>query len=422
MRFKKWLMRQIPPVLQESSFRRYWIGRSLSMVGGQISMLAFPLTAVLVLHVTPETMGFLTAIGALPSLLLSIQVGAWVDRYGRRRQVMIGSDLGRALLLAWIPLAVGLHLLNVPLLGGIWLLAGVCSVFFRVASGTLFVALVPRDQYAEANGILQQSQAMAFLVGPAIAGWLIQIFSAPLALLADALSFLASAASLARIYPTEPPVDDVGNHKIGDGMRFIRLSPVLRSMLVSQLVQGLFRAIFMSVYILYATRELGVTPAEWGIILGPSSVLALIGSSLAGRITRKMGLGPTLILGTIFVTIPLLAVPLVEGPHLFVLAVLFVVEGLAGAGSMIRGITTATVQAVAIPDSIRARVMAAFSIVGVGTTPVGALLAAILAWRFGVLATLWVATIGMSVAFVGLLVPEVFRLRHSEELAVQGTP
>ncbi len=422
MRFKKWLMRQIPPVLQESSFRRYWIGRSLSMVGGQISMLAFPLTAVLVLHVTPETMGFLTAIGALPSLLLSIQVGAWVDRYGRRRQVMIGSDLGRALLLAWIPLAVGLHLLNVPLLGGIWLLAGVCSVFFRVASGTLFVALVPRDQYAEANGILQQSQAMAFLVGPAIAGWLIQIFSAPLALLADALSFLASAVSLARIYPTEPPVDDVGNHKIGDGMRFIRLSPVLRSMLVSQLVQGLFRAIFMSVYILYATRELGVTPAEWGIILGPSSVLALIGSSLAGRITRKMGLGPTLILGTIFVTIPLLAVPLVEGPHLFVLAVLFVVEGLAGAGSMIRGITTATVQAVAIPDSIRARVMAAFSIVGVGTTPVGALLAAILAWRFGVLATLWVATIGMSVAFVGLLVPEVFRLRHSEELAVQGTP
>lgn len=178
----------------------------------------------------------------------------------------------------------------------------------------------------------------------------------------------------------------------------------------------------MSVYILYATRELGVTPAEWGIILGPSSVLALIGSSLAGRITRKMGLGPTLILGTIFVTIPLLAVPLVEGPHLFVLAVLFVVEGLAGAGSMIRGITTATVQAVAIPDSIRARVMAAFSIVGVGMTPVGALLAAILAWRFGVLATLWVATIGMSVAFVGLLVPEVFRLRHSEELAVQGTP
>ncbi len=181
--------RRLSPLLREVAFRRYWLGQSLSLLGGQISLLAFPLTAVLVLNTNAIGMAMLTAVGALPSLLFSMPIGAWVDRRGQRRQIMIIADLLRALLTVLIPAAFMWHLLSLSLLIGLMFGVGICSVFFRVSSNTLFVALIPREQYAEANQLLQQSQAAGWLVGPAVGGWLIDVLSAPGALLGDALRF-----------------------------------------------------------------------------------------------------------------------------------------------------------------------------------------------------------------------------------------
>lgn len=164
-------------------------------------MLAFPLTAVMVLHATAVGMAFLTAIGSLPSLLFSLHAGAWVDQHGNRRRTMVVADAGRTLLLASIPAAFFLRILSIPLLIGLWFLVRTFSVFFRVASSTLFVSLVPKNRYVEANSLLHTSRATAFFVGPAIAGFLIQTLTAPVTLLADSLSFLTSAASLALIHP-----------------------------------------------------------------------------------------------------------------------------------------------------------------------------------------------------------------------------
>lgn len=408
---------RLPPLLRDVGFRRYWLGQSLSLLGGQISLLAFPLTAVLVLKTNAIGMALLTAVGALPSLFFSIPIGAWVDRRGQRRYIMIVADLTRALLIAFIPVAAGLGLLNLPLLIGLWFGVGVGSVFFRVSANTLFVALVPREQYQEANGLIQQSQAVAFLIGPAIAGWLIQFFTAAGALMGDALSFGASALSLAMIHPQEPAAGS-RDQDIWEGLRFIRSSPILRRIVAAEVTRSFFRAVFSTVYILYATRYLHVTPVQWGLILGPSSVFAVLGSTFATRLSRRVGLGLTIIIGNALSTFPLLVVPLIAGHHLIIVATLFLAEGLAGAGAMIRAMVVGTIQASVIEDAIRARVMAAFTIAGRGMTPFGSGLAALLAWQVGVHFTVFVATLGLSSSSLWLLTSSIRSFRTQKPLAV----
>lgn len=407
---------RVSPLLRRVAFRRYWLGQSLSLLGGQIGMLAFPLTAVLVLKTNALGMALITAVGALPSLVFSMPIGAWVDRYGHQRKIMMIADVSRALLIALIPIAFVCNRLSLPLLIGVWFMAGIASVFFRVSSNTLFVALVPSDMYADANGLLQQSQAAAFLIGPALGGWLIETLSAAGALLGDALSFLMSALSLALIQAPELEASAPQNQQISEGIAFIRTSAVLRSILSALVTQSAFRAAFMPMYILYATRDLFVTPAQWGIILGPSSILALWGPGVTRRLSRRLGIGVTLIVATILVSLPLLVVPLLGGVHLMVVGALVLVEGVSGAASIMQAIMIGTVQAAAIPNPIRARVMAVFTMAGRGMTPFGAGLAALCAWTLGLHTTVWVSTVGLSLSFLWLLTPEIRSLKNHEQL------
>ena len=211
---------------------------------------------------------------------------------------------------------------------------------------------------------------------------------------------------------TAPPRE----HDVWAGLTFIRTLAILPCIFAAKVTQSFFRAAFMTVYILYAARHLHVTPAQWGLILGPGSVLAILGSSVTRRLSRRLGMGVTLIAGTVLFTVPLLVVPLIAGNHVMVVGALFLAEGVSGAGAMIQAITLGTIQASAIPDVVRARVMAAFTIAGRGMTPVGAGLAALLAWQVGVHATVFVATIDMSLSFLWLLTPTVRSLQKYEQL------
>lgn len=413
------LVRKLPPPLRNAAFRRYWYGQSLSLLGGQISMLAFPLTAILALHISAEGVALLTATSSIPSLLFSIPMGNWVDRHGHRRQTMIAADIGRAVLISCIPLTYFLHLLNLWMMMGIWLASGTCSVFFRVASSTLFVALVPREQYVSANSVMHTSRALGFFVGPSLGGLLIQVLSAPTALLADALSFVISALSLASIHPEEPPLAGQTEQNVSAGLRFIRSSPVLRGLLAAEGTVSLFQSIFMAEYIVYGTRYLGVTPGEWGMVLGPSSIGAIVVSSYAGRLIKRGGIGTMLFIGILTVTVPYLLIPLAHGPHAFILITLFVAEGLVSCGSVLRAISSATIQAAAIPDALRARVSAGFVTVNNGLRPIGALFAAALVLLVGVRGTILVAIVGGCTAFLWIMSNSVLRLKNIDDLATQ---
>ena len=166
MRFTRGI---VPALLRENlAFRRFFVGQSVSLVGDQISFIALPLVGVIVLHATAVQMGYLTAAGLAPNLLFSLHAGAWVDRRGRRRQTMLAADIGRAALLATIPIAYGLDILTLTQLYIVGFLVGALSVFFAVSYSSLFVSLVPREQYVEASSLLNGSRAMSFVAGPSL--------------------------------------------------------------------------------------------------------------------------------------------------------------------------------------------------------------------------------------------------------------
>ena len=166
---------RLPRLLRDDVvFRRYWSAHTISLFGDQISLLAIPLVAVLALDASAAQMGYLTAAGWLPYLLISLHAGAWVDRRGRRRVTMIGADVVRATVLVSVPIAYAADVLTVPHLYLVALAMGMSSVVFGVADTSLFVSIVPRERYLEANSLLNGSRAFSFVAGPSVTGVLVR--------------------------------------------------------------------------------------------------------------------------------------------------------------------------------------------------------------------------------------------------------
>jgi MFS family permease len=383
----------VPMLLRERVFRRYWGASTISMFGDQIAGIALPLAAVLALHVGAAQMGYLTALEWLPSLLFGLHAGVWVDRRGRRRATMIGADLGRALLFASIPVCYALHVLTLPQLYLVTFAAGTLSIVFTVSDGTLFVSIVPPERYVDGQSLIYGSRALSFVGGPSIGGVLVQLLSAPFAIVADALSFLGSAFFLSRIRPAEPPADE-GHGGIMAGVRFIAGSGIVRGSLLAVATINFFNLMFNALYLLYAVRVLHVRPGLLGVVLGVAALGGLLGALVTKRIAARIGAGWAYTLGCLLFTAPLAGWPLARGGMALVLTVLFVSEFLVGFGLMVLDISIGAIFAAVIPDTMRSRVTGAFQAVNYGTRPVGALVGGLLGTAFGLRSALWVGVVG----------------------------
>jgi MFS family permease len=406
---------KVPSVLRGREFRRFWLGETVSLFGDQISMLALPLVGVLALDASAAEMGYLGAAGLFPALLFSLHAGAWVDRRGRRRQTMIFTALGRAVLLATIPVAYALDALTMTHLYVASFLIGTLSVVFFVAYSTLFVSLVPRERYLEANSLLNGSRALSYVGGPSVGGVLVQLLSAPGALVADALSFLGSAFAMSSISPAEPPTEQAERGHIKAGMRYMWDSPIIRASLLATSTINFFNFVFWALFILYATRSLDVSPGVLGLVLGAGSVGGVLGSLVTGRISRRIGIGPAFVLGCVLFPAPLVLVPLAGAGDWTILACLFFAEGLSGFGVMILDIAGGTIKAALVPDRLRARVSGAYMVVNYGVRPLGALVGGALGTWIGLRPTLWIATVGAILGVLWLLPSPLVRLRELPE-------
>jgi MFS family permease len=383
----------IPPLLRDRVFRRYWGASTISMFGDQISGVALPLAAVLALHAGAAQMGYLTALEWLPSLLFGLHAGAWVDRRGRRRQTMIAADLGRAVLFGSIPAAYALHALTLAQLLVVTFAAGTLSLMFNVSDGTLFVSIVAENQYMDGQSLIYGSRALSFVGGPSIGGVLVQVLSAPLAIVADALSFLGSAFFLSRIRPAEPAADEAGGSVL-TGARFIARSPLARASLVSAATVNFFNLMFNALYLLYAVRVLHLRAGLVGLLLGVAAVGGLLGATATKRVAARIGAGWTYTAGCLLFTAPLVLWPLAHGGRWQILGMLFAAEFGCGFGLMLLDISIGAIFAAVIPDTLRARVTGAFQAVNYGVRPLGALLGGLLGSAFGLRPALWVATLG----------------------------
>jgi MFS family permease len=235
---------RVPPLLRQRVFRLYWSAQSISMLGDQITGIALPLVGVITLNASPAQMGVLTALVWAPNIVLGLHAGALADRWGRRRWVMMAADVGRALLLASVPAAAAFDALSMAQLYAVAFAVGSLSVFFNVSDSTLFVCVVERDDYLDANSLVYGSRAATFMAGPSLGGILIQALSAPAALLVDAVSFLMSAGFLSRIAPVEPEPQPSEPGHLTAGVRFIRRTPVLFYELASVATVNFFNLAF----------------------------------------------------------------------------------------------------------------------------------------------------------------------------------
>ena len=400
--------RLVPSLLRETVFRRYWSASTVSMVGDQVTTIAVPLTAVLSLHAGAAAMGYLTALEWLPSLLFGMHAGAWADRHGRRRQLMIACDLGRCALLGTVPVCWALGVLTLWQLFAVVFAAGTLSILFNVADATMFVSIVAPGQYVDGQSLIYGSRAMSFVIGPSLGGLLTQLLTAPFAIVADALSFLGSAFFLRRIDPVEPPADD-GKGGVTEGLRFIARSPVVRASLIGVAVVNFFNLMFFALMMLYAVRVLHVGAGLLGLVLGCGAVGGLLGAALTKAIAARIGVGLAYVAGCFAFTAPLALVPLApvptgHGTDWAVVLMLFGAEFLSGFGVMVLDISIGSIFAAVIPDAVRSRVSGAFSAINYGTRPLGALLGGLLGSSVGLRPALWVAVIG-GVAGAVLLVP-----------------
>jgi MFS family permease len=413
--------RLVPPLLRENVvFRRFWLGQTISLLGDQVSLIAVPLTAVLVLDANASQMGYLVAAELTPNLLFALHAGAWVDRRGRRRQTMIFTDLTRAGLIATLPLAYAFDALTIQQLYIVAFAAGTMTVLFSVSYASLFIALVERDHYVTASSWLAGSRAFSFIAGPSLGGVLVQALKAPFALIVDALSFLLSALFLGSISPEEPPTEEAERGHVVAGIRYVLRNSTMRASLLATATINLFNFIFWALFILFAVRELGVRAGTLGLVLGAGAVGGLIGSMVTTRLSRRIGIGPAFLLGCILFPVPLLLVPLAGGPMWLVLAMLFLAEFGSGLGVMILDISAASIFAALVPPRLRSRVSGAYTLVNYGVRPVGSLIGGFLGTVLGLRPALWIASVGAILGFLWLLpspIPRMRELPETEEAA-----
>ena len=413
--------RLIPPLLRRvPDFRRLWIGQTISVFGDEVSQIGLPLVAVLTLGADAAQMGYLTSVGLLPHLLFSMPAGIWLDRVQRRRRLMIWADYGRAALIATIPIAYVLGVLSMAQLYVVGFLSGCLTVVFDVSWNTVFVAVVRRVRFVDAMSLLNGSRSMAYVAGPTVGGVLVQVLSAPFAMLADAVSFLGSALFLRRVQSPEPPIEpEAGGlrEQILAGLAFILGDAIMRPTLLAVATINLFTFGFHALFILYATTILLVEPGLLGLALGAGAVGGLIGAVVAARIGRRIGLGPAYALGCLLFPLPLVLIPIADAsmPMPLILGLLFASEFGAGFGVMILDINVGAIMSARTPDRIRSRSSGAFRFINYGVRPIGALVGGLLGAAIGVRETLFIASIGATLGVLWLVGSRVLRLHHLPE-------
>ena len=390
------MSRKFTGLWRHADFLRLWSGQTVSVFGSMVGRAAMSFTAILFLHATPLQMGILNAMELAPGFLVGLFAGAWVDRL-RRRPLLIGADLGRALVLSSIPLAALLGLLHIEQIYVVALLVSILSIIFDVAYQSYLPGLIDKSNLVEGNSKLTASAAVAEVGGFSIGGWLVQILTAPFAILIDAVSFLVSAVSIALIRTPEaeaPPLENASlRSEIGAGLRLVIHQPLLQSGALSVLIQSLAGGIFGALVVLYSSRVLGFNPGVLGAIWAVGGVSSFLGASLAPRITGRLGSGPAMVLGLGIFGLAGLFVPLASG--VTVLSALFLVIQQLGDGFyIVYDINLVSLRQVLVDERMLGRVNATMQIIALGASLVGALLGGLMGQFVGVRASLFGAAAG----------------------------
>ena len=376
--------------------------------------MVLPLYAVLTLNTDAGQLGVLRAVGQAPILLLSLLVGAWVDRW-RTRTVMVLADTGRTLALGAAAVAGLLGRLGLPALLMLTFTVGAMSVFFDVAYQTSLVRLVKRDQLIRGNSALEGSRSAAQIGGPALGGALMSLLSAPIAAASSALFFALSFLSIRRIrsmesipeIPKSPPRVWT---RIHEGLRFVVHDTSLRTVCLASAAFQFSFAAMMTVYLLFLPRELHLSGTAIGLALAATGPGALLGSLLATHLPKRLGYGVVLMSAAALGDSAMLSVPALHDTSVVTVPALLAANFVFGAGGQLVSVTAMAVRQAVTPEGMQGRAAATITFVGMGMTPLGSLLGGFLAEEWGLRTSLLAMTAGMLVSPVLIGVSPLARL------------
>jgi MFS family permease len=392
-----------------------WSGQAFAQFGAQITELALPVLAVLLLHASELEVGVLNAAATSAFLLMGLPAGAWIDRM-RKRHVMIAADLVRALALTSLPLLWWAGLLQIWHLIAVALVMSVATVFFDVSYQSIVPSLVRSGQIAEANGKLESTSQLAGVVGPAAGGWLIGLLAAPMAILITVGTYLASAVALVRTRDDEH-VDESPHHdpllrSIGEGLRWVFGNRYLRRIVGTTGVSNFFSTIAFTLLPIFVLRTLGMTPQEMGLIFSVSAVGGLLGAIATPRVVALLGEARAIpVSAAIFSIIGLFLPVAVVVPSAYALPLLLV-QGFLGMFSvLLYNIVQVTFRQRITPRRLLGRMNASIRFVVWGVMPIAALTAGGLGAWLGVVPTLWIGALGSLASALFVLSPVFWRLR-----------
>jgi len=399
-------------------FSKLWSAQTVSQFGTQFTLLALPLAAIDVLHASAFEVAALTTVEFLPFLLVSLPAGVWVDRLPRR-PILVAGDVTRAALLASIPIAYAFDSLTIWQLYGVAFLVGIATVFFDVAYQSYLPSLVEREQLIDGNAKLEISRSAAQLGGPGLAGLVVQALRAPVAIAFDAASFVGSALFIFSIRKEErPPVRDASSPRMRDelreGLAYVLGHPFLKSIAACTALFNFFGNLGFAILLVFARRNLHLSPAAIGLALTLSNIGPLIAAFNAHRISARIGVGRTILASSILGGPMFLVVPF--APHgnaaLVFLVPAFVVGGFT---NVIYNVTQVSLRQAITPERIQGRMNSVMRFIVWGTIPLGSFLGGVIASQIGVRETLIVGGAGSCLAFLPVLFSPVRAIRRMPE-------
>ncbi|MEA2662710.1 MAG: hypothetical protein QOH08_2282 [Chloroflexota bacterium] len=386
---------------------KLWTGQTVSELGSVVTRTALPIAAVITLDANALQVGFLVASASTAVLLVGLFAGALVDR-SRRRPLMIAADAIRAVVLLSIPFAALAGSLRIEQLYVVAFVEAALGSVFDIAYRTYLPSLLPPHRLLEGNAKIGMTSAIAEIGGPGIGGALVQLITAPLALLVDAVSYVVSALTIGAIRAPERSVEHVEGpaglrRQLAEGFGAVARHPLLRPMALASVISALFGNFFAALYTIYALDELGLSPLLLGIVISAGGVGALVASLFVGPLTRRVGFGPAIVWTRVAAGVLGVLVPLAGGPPLAAAAFLFVPQLFGDGLQTVSLIDQLTVRQQVTPVRLLGRVNGTLHVLLEGVGPIGALAGAVLAEAFGIRTAIWISVLG-SLAGVGFLV------------------
>ena len=422
------------PAPSRSSFRnpdfvKLWTAGTISMLGTQVSQIAIPFIAVLLLHVPPIQVALLGTLEFLPFLLFTLPAGVWVDRLPRRR-ILISGDVGRAIMLLTIPIAFAFGALTIWQLYVVAFVNGILTVFFDIADQSYLPTVLDRDQLVDGNAKLSASMSTAQVVGQPLGGGIVAILGGPFAVLLDAVSYVASAVLIFAIRRTErasrpdPAAAGAEAQEVADaassganvaaelgaarseahdarpgvrrevaaGLRFVLRNRYLRSIAATTGSTNLFTNILFSIFPIFVYVNLGLTPETVGLIGGGIGAGALVGAVTAGRFANRVGIGRAVVASSIVAGPVALLIPVAS--HDTALLLIGGGGAIGGWANSVYNINQISLRQAITPEPMLGRMNATMRFMVWGTIPIGQVIGGLVATAFSPLAAIWLGAIG----------------------------